>query len=112
MPLIQANARRRFSEAGPYPQVLAMGRGVAVMLLCLRDEQRLQPPADDAAETVFTVLGGEGRILEGDDIHSARTGDVVHVAPGRAKALIAGEGEFVVLGVRTLRGRGAEDEDE
>ncbi len=82
-----------------------MGDGVAVMLLCLQCGQQLVAPDNDAAETVFTVLDGSGRIREGDEVHEVAAGDTVHVLPQVAKSLEAGEGTFTVLGVRRLGDR-------
>lgn len=106
MPLSRALDRRRFSDAGPVPCPLSVGEGLAAMLLCLQRGQRLEPPTGDDAETVFTVLDGEGTIVDGDERHEVGRGDVVHVLPGRAKALEAGPGPFTVLGVRRMGGRG------
>jgi|JRYD01.1.fsa_nt_gb quercetin dioxygenase-like cupin family protein len=111
MPLYRTCDLRRYSDAGPVPRPLSVGAGVAVMLLCLQNGQRLVAPEDDRAETVFTVLGGTGTIREGDELHDVVVGDVVHVQAGTHKALIAGVGTFAVLGVRRMRGRagGADD---
>lgn len=106
MPLYRTCDLRRYSDAGPVPRPLSVGNGVAVMLLCLQNEQQLVAPDDDRAETVFTVLGGSGTIREGDETHEVSVGDVVHVQAGTAKALIAGVGTFTVLGLRRMRGRG------
>jgi len=105
MPLYRTSDLQRYSDAGPVPRPLSVGNGVAVMLLCLQDEQQLVAPDDDRAETVFTVLGGTGTIREGDESHTVTVGDVVHVQAGTAKSLIAAEGTFTVLGVRRMRGR-------
>lgn len=105
MPLTRALEGRQFSEAGPVPRPLSVGEGLAAMLLCLRSGQRLQAPESDDAETVFTVLDGTGTVLDGDRRFDVAVGDVVHVLPGRAKALEAGESTFTVLGVRRLGGR-------
>ena len=105
MPLTRALEARRFSDAGPIPRPLSVGDGLAAMLLCLQRGQRLQAPESDDAETVFTVLDGEGAVVDGEDRFEVRAGDVVHVLPGRVKALEAGEGTFTVLGVRRLGGR-------
>ena len=107
MPLINALAQRRFSEHGPVPRPVSMGHGMAVMLLCLQSGQSIVAPAGDAAETVFTVIDGQGTVLEGEAAHAVGPGDVVHVLPGDDKALIAGEGRFTVLGVRRLERRAA-----
>ncbi len=109
MPLLKPLEQRRYSERGPVPRPLNMEEGLAVMLLCLQKGQELVAPKGDATETVFTVLEGEGFIQEGDDRHAVVAGDVVHVPPGTAKALIAGSGTFTVLGTRRLSGerRGA-----
>ncbi|HEX7004600.1 MAG TPA: hypothetical protein VF168_10485 [Trueperaceae bacterium] len=105
MPLIKALARRKFLENGPAPQVLNMGTNLASMLLCLKHGQTLEAPASDASETLFCVLAGSGFVREGSEEHAVETGDVVHVSAGDTKALIAGEGELSVLGVRYLKGR-------
>jgi len=105
MPLTRALEARRFSEAGPVPRPLSVGDGLAAMLLCLQDGQRLAAPASDEAETVFTVLDGSGFVTDGDERFPVAAGDVVHVLAGREKALEAGEGRFTVLGVRRLAGR-------
>lgn len=110
MPLLKPLDQRRFSEHGPVPRPLSMGDGLAVMLLCLQSGQSLVAPQGDGAETVFTVLDGEGSVKEGSETHSVRTGDVVHVMPGEDKSLIAGEGRFTVLGVRRLAERKARGE--
>ena len=111
MALFRTCDLRRYSDAGPVPRPLSVGNGVAVMLLCLQNEQRLIAPDDDRAETVFTVLGGSGLIREGEDLHQVAVGHVVHVKAGTAKSLIAGAGTFTVLGIRRMRGRaeGADD---
>lgn len=96
--------RRAFLEAGPYPQALHVGDTQAVMLLCLQAGQELRAPEGDANATTFVVLEGEGRIEEGEVRHAVHTGDVVHVATGQTKALVAGAGTFTVLGVRSLTG--------
>lgn len=108
MPLYRTCDLRRYSDAGPVPRPLSVGNGVAVMLLCLQNEQRLVAPDDDRAETVFTVLGGTGIIREGEDVHEVSVGDVVHVQAGTAKSLVAGPATFTVLGVRRMRGRAEE----
>lgn len=105
MPLTRALEGRRFSEAGPVPRPLSVGEGLAAMLLCLQHGQRLQAPAGDDAETVFTVLDGDGFVIDGEERLTVARGDVVHVLPGRARALEAGDGPFTVLGVRRLGGR-------
>lgn len=105
MPLIHALARRAFSERGPRPQALHVGENQAVMLLCLQDGQELRAPEGDTGETTFAVLEGEGSVIEGEDHHAVTVGDVVHVAPGITKALVAGAGTMTVLGVRHLAGR-------
>lgn len=105
MPLMHALEHQRFSEVGPLPQVLNMGDTFAVMLLCLQTGQELRAPESDDAETLFCVLSGAGTILEGDSEHSTKVGNVVHIPPGVSKALIAPEGNFIVLGVRALKGR-------
>lgn len=104
MPLMHALEKRAFSDAGPVPRPLSIGEGLAAMLLCLQAGQRLEAPADDEAETVFTVLDGGGYVVDGYERFAAVAGDVVHVLPGRAKALEAGSGTFTVLGVRRLGG--------
>ena len=106
MPLLKPLDQRRFSEHGPVPRPLSMGRGLAVMLLCLQSGQSLVAPEGDEAETVFTVLDGEGSVRDGTDTHEVSAGDVVHVMPGDDKSLIAGAGKFTVLGVRRLVERG------
>jgi len=111
MALYRTGDLRRYSDAGPVPRPLSVGNGVAVMLLCLQNEQRLIAPDDDGAETVFTVLGGSGAIREGDDVHEVAVGDVVHVRAGTTKALMAHEGTFTVLGIRRMRGRSEEAAD-
>lgn len=108
MALYRTGDLRRYSDAGPVPRPLSVGNGVAVMLLCLQNEQRLVAPDDDRAETVFTVLEGTGVIREGDVRHQVTEGDVVHVQAGTPKALIAAAGTFTVLGIRRMRGRTAE----
>ncbi len=105
MPLIQPLEQLRFSEHGPVPRPVSMGTGLAVMLLCLQAGQSLVAPQGDDAETVFTVLEGEGSVREGGVTHAVTAGDVVHVLPGDDKSLIAGEGRFAVLGVRRLAER-------
>jgi quercetin dioxygenase-like cupin family protein len=106
VPLIRTSERARFLETGPYPQPVQVGERQALMLLCLQAGQELVAPAGDGAETTFVVLGGDGWVVEGDLRHAVREGDVVHVAPGAAKALRAGEGTFTVLGVRSMAGAG------
>lgn len=105
MPLLKPLEQRRFSEHGPVPRPLSMGTGLAVMLLCLQSGQTLVAPQGDEAETVFTVLDGDGSVREGTSTHSVQAGDVVHVMPGEDKSLIAGQGTFTVLGVRRLAER-------
>ena len=105
MPLMRALARAKFSDAGPRPQALHVGEHQAVMLLCLQRGQELRAPDGNAAETLFTVLDGEGAVIEGEERHAVAAGDVVHVAAGVAKALVAGAGTMTVLGVRHLKGR-------
>ena len=107
MPLIHALAQQRFSDRGPVPRPLNVGAGLAVMLLCLQDEQSIIAPNDDAAETVFTVMEGSGTIREGEEEHEVTSGDVVHVGSGVPKALLARGERFVVLGVRRMAGRKA-----
>lgn len=102
MPHVKGLDRRTFSEAGPLPQVLHVGEGLVSMLICLAAGQEVRAPADDVAETVFTILSGRGRILEGDDAHAVGVGDVVHVPAGTSKALLADE-SLAVVGVRRLR---------
>ncbi|MDZ7706806.1 MAG: hypothetical protein U5J97_02720 [Trueperaceae bacterium] len=41
-------------------------------------------------------------MVEGERRHAVEAGDVVHVAAGIQKALVAGAGTFTVLGVRSL----------
>lgn len=106
MPLTRALERRRFSEAGPVSRPLSVGDGLAAMLLCLQDRQRLQAPESDLAETVFTVLDGAGFVTDGDERFPVRAGDVVHVLPGGTKVLEAGAGSLTGLGVRLLGGSG------
>ncbi|HEX7001786.1 MAG TPA: hypothetical protein VF164_08825 [Trueperaceae bacterium] len=105
MPLLKPLEQRRFSEHGPVPRPLSMGSGLAVMLLCLQSGQTLVAPQGDEAETVFTVLDGDGSVREGTTTHPVRAGDVVHVMAGDDKSLVAGEGTFTVLGVRRLAER-------
>ncbi len=105
MPLIKALELQRFSDRGPVPRPVSMGDGVAVMLLCLRDGQRLVAPDNDAAETVFTVLAGSGVVREGDEVHQVSAGDAVHVMAHVPKSLEAASGTFTVLGVRRMKGR-------
>jgi len=88
MPLSRALGGRRFPKAGPVLCPRCVGEGLAAMLLCLQHGQWLEAPAGDDAGR-FAVARGE----------------VVHVLPGRAKALKAGAGAFAVLGVRRLAGR-------
>lgn len=90
------------------PRPLNVGDGLAVMLLCLQGEQTIAAPSGDAAETVFTVLGGCGAIREGDQVHDVQVGDVVHVPPGVEKALLARGERFTVLGVRRMAERKAD----
>jgi len=104
MPLMRTSEGRLFSQAGPVPRPLSVGDGLAAMLLCLQDGQRLQAPESDDAETVFTVLDGTGFVTDGDERFAVAQGDVVHVLPGRSKALEAGDGRFTVLGVRRMGG--------
>ncbi len=106
MPLIKAMEQRRFSDLGPVPRPVSMGDGLAVMLLCLQSGQTIAAPQGDDAETVFTVLDGEGQVREGGATHAVGPGDVVHVLPGEDKALVAGDGRFTVVGVRRLERRG------
>ena len=110
MALLKPLDQRRFSEHGPVPRPLSMGDGLAVMLLCLQSGQSLVAPQGDDAETVFTILDGEGSVKEGPATHPVRTGDVVHVMPGDDKSLIAGDGRFTVLGVRRLAERKAREQ--
>lgn len=105
MPHVRALEKRQFSEAGPLPQVLSVGENLAVMLLCLQQGQELRAPEGDGSETLFSVLSGEGLVIEGKTRHAVAAGDVVHVMPGETKALIAADGEMSVLGVRHLKGR-------
>jgi len=105
MPLTRTQEQARFSDAGPVPRPLSLGERMVAMLLCLQDGQRLVAPESDGAETIFTVLQGEGHVREGAERHAVRVGDVVHVLPGTAKALEAGTGKLVVLGVRALGGK-------
>lgn len=105
MPLIHALERRKFLDKSPVPQVLNMGSNLATMLLGLKDGQELRAPESDVTETVFCVLSGEGEILEGETRHPVKAGDVVHIPAGETKALIAGDGEMSVLGVRHVKGR-------
>lgn len=107
MPLMHALERQRFSERGARPQVLCMGDHLAVMLLCLQAGQELRAPDDDTMETLFCVLAGAGEIVEGDERHAVKVGDVVVVPAGTQKALVAGDGTMSVLGVRHLGGRDA-----
>jgi len=105
VPLVKALEQRRFSEHGPVPRPVSMGRGLAVMLLCLQAGQTIVAPPGDEAETVFTVLDGEGLVREGATSHAVGPGDVVHVMPGEDKALVAVAGRFTVVGVRRLERR-------
>ncbi len=82
-----------------------MGDGIAVMLLCLQNGQKIIAPEGDVTETVFTVLEGSGFIREDAERHAVSVGDVVHILPGSKKALIAGDGTFTVLGTRRLKGK-------
>jgi len=107
MPLMHALERQTFSDAGPMPQVLNVGKNLAVMLLCLQAGQELRAPESDGAETLFCVLAGAGTILEGDKEHTAEVGDIVHIPVNTPKALIAQGNTFTVLGVRVLKGRHA-----
>lgn len=107
MPLLHPEEHIKFSERGPVPRPLHMGPGLVVMLLCLQNGQELIAPKDDHTETIFTVFRGDGFIQEDDARHPVAEGDVVHILPGSAKALIAGDGEFVVLGTRRLKGKSA-----
>lgn len=104
---MRALARRAFLKEGPYPQALHVGDAQAVMLLCLQERQELRAPESDANATTFVVLDGDGSVIEGEERHTVETGDVVHVASGKSKALIAGAGTFTVLGVRSLTGPGS-----
>lgn len=101
MPLLKALERTEFSDAGPLPHVVHVGPGLASLVLCLRAGQTLDAPATDATETVFAILEGRGRVLEGDEAHEVAVGDVVHVLPGARKGLRALE-DLKVLGVRRL----------
>lgn len=103
MPHLKGLDRRAFSEAGPLPQVLHAGEGLVSMLVCLAAGQEVRAPEGDVAETVFTILSGHGRVLEGDDEHRVTVGDVVHVPAGTTKALLADEA-LAVVGVRRLGG--------
>ncbi len=103
MPHVNGLARCRFSDAGPLPQVVHVGQGLVSMLICLAAGQEVRSPAEDVAETVFTVLSGCGRVVEGGETHTVVVGDVVHVPAGSAKALLADEA-LAVLGVRRLGG--------
>lgn len=105
MPLVKPLEQARYSERGPVPRPLNMGEGMVVMLLCLQKGQELVAPENDLTETVFTVLEGDGFIREDATLHAVSAGDVVHVLPGSTKALVAGEGTFLVLGTRRLKGR-------
>lgn len=89
------------------PRPLNVGDGMAVMLLCLQGDQIIVAPENDGAETVFTVLSGQGAIREGDEEHEVAAGDVVHVPPGVNKALLARGEPFTVLGVRRMAARQA-----
>jgi len=102
VPLIRTVDRARFLDAGPFPQALRIGDRQALMLLCLQNAQELVAPADDRAETTFVVVSGDGFVVEGEERHAVEAGDVVHVAAGIQKALVAGAGTFTVLGVRSL----------
>ncbi len=102
MPLIRTVDRAKFLGAGPFPQALHVGERQAVMLLCLQHAQELVAPSSDRAETTFVVVDGDGFVIEGEHRHAVAAGDVVHVAPGTEKALVAGAGTFTVLGVRSL----------
>lgn len=95
----------RFSERGPVPRPLKVGDQMAVMLLCLQNGQEIVAPDNDRAETIFTVLEGTGVVREDDEAHEVGPGDVVHIAPGSRKALVAGAGMFKVVGVRQLGGK-------
>lgn len=105
MPLLKPLEQTRYSERGPVPRPLSMGAGLAIMLLCLQHGQELVAPSTDQTETVFTVLDGEGYIVEDGERHPVAAGSVVHILPGSSKALIAGDGTFTVLGTRRLKGK-------
>lgn len=104
MAVIRTDAVKRFSDAGPVPRPVKVGEGLATMLLCLQKGQKIEAPDGDAAETVFTVLEGDGFITDGEERAGVGVGDVVHVLPGMKKVLEAGGGTFMVLGVRRLGG--------
>jgi quercetin dioxygenase-like cupin family protein len=104
VPLTRTTEHARFSDAGPVPRPLSMGERMVAMLLCLQHGQQLVAPEGDGAETIFTVLEGTGHVREGDERHAVRAGDVVHVLPGTRKALEAGDGTLLVLGVRAMGG--------
>lgn len=105
MAVIRTSEKKRFSESGPVPKPVKVGDGLATMLLCLQKGQKIEAPDGDDAETVFTVLEGDGFITDGDERASVASGDVVHILPGMKKILEAGAGTFMVLGVRRLGGR-------
>ncbi|MDF1521350.1 MAG: hypothetical protein P1P87_00845 [Trueperaceae bacterium] len=101
MPRLNAITGTAFSDAGPLPHVVHVGPGLASLVLCLRAGQLLDAPAEDTTETVFAVLSGRGRVVEGARTHEVVAGDVVHVLPGSGKGLRALD-DLVVLGVRSL----------
>ena len=105
MPLLNPLTQTQYSEHGPVPRPISLGEGLALMLLCLQDAQELVAPEGDMTETVFTVLEGEGFIVEDGELHEVSTGSVVHILPGSKKALIAGAGTLTVLGTRRLKGK-------
>ncbi len=105
MALFKTSQVARFSERGPVPRPLKVGEHMAVMLLCLQNGQEIVAPDNDRAETIFTVLEGVGVVKEDDEAHQVGPGDVVHIAPGSRKSLVAGDGQFKVVGVRQLGGK-------
>lgn len=105
VPRVWVLIKRKFLDAGPRSQLLSLRQGLAVMLLSLKDHQKLRAPDEDTAKTVFTVLSGTGFVQEGDTRHVVQLGKVVHVLPGERKALIAAGAELSILGVRCLTGK-------
>lgn len=105
MPLIRALQRCSYLDSGPAPQVLSVGPNLAIMLICLQNGQEMEAPPGDQSETVFSVLSGAGFVREGDERHPVVVGDIVHIPSGGRKALVAGDGQLSVLGIRHLKGQ-------